>query len=258
MSESATLHARRLLVALDALRCDAGDWGAAMDLAALIGVELQGLFVQDADLLGLASLPIAFEVGRLSGQSRPLARASVESALIRRVERSASALARAGRMRNVTVTHTVARGKLVRQALQQGEQGDVVFLVGSSTRSEHRSARPRERLMLWLDEGPSSQRAIELAAALAARSGAELLIGFPAALEERAAELRARFGALFARAPHAVQLIAFPDAGIDAVLDAARRARITRIVLDAGSRLFSVEAIEKLFASFHGDLIVVR
>ena len=255
MSESETLHTRRLLVALDVLRSDAADWNAAMDLAAVIGVELQGLLVQDADLLGLASLPIAHEVGRLSGQSRPLARASVESALNRRIERTASALVRAGRMRNVTVTHTIARGKLVPQALQQGGQGDVVFLVGAGERGR---ARPRECLMLWYDAGPAAQRSIELAITLANRTGAELLIGFPSARIDGAVELNARFGALLARAPHPVQLIAFPDAAIDAVLDVARRSRIARIVFDAESPLVSIDALEQLFAAFHGDLIVVR
>src|SRR5262245_23611350 len=160
MTESGALGFRRLLVALDAMRSSAGDWDAAMELAAMIGIELQGLFVEDADLLGLASLPIAHEVGRLSGQSRPLARDSLESVLHRRVERTASALVRAGRMRNVAVTHTIARGKLVRQALDRGEHGDVLFLVGPGARMRTRS---RERAMLWYDGGPAAQLSIALA-----------------------------------------------------------------------------------------------
>jgi len=63
MSDIAPRSIRRLWVALDAVGCEAVDWGAALDLAALIGAELQGLFVEDEDLLELAALPIAHELG---------------------------------------------------------------------------------------------------------------------------------------------------------------------------------------------------
>ena len=102
------------------------------------------------------------------------------------------------------------------------------------------------------------RRSVELAITLANRTGAELLIGFPSARIDGAVELNARFGGLLPRAPHPVQLIAFADAAIDAVLNVARRSRIARIVLDAESPLFGIDAFEHLSAAFHGDLIVVR
>ena len=258
MTESDALKIGRLRVALDAMRCSSGDWDAAMDLAALIGVELQGLFVQDADLLGLAALPIAHEVGRLSGQPRPLARESLETVLKRRLERTASALERAGKLRNVPVTHATARGKLVRRALEQGERGDVVFLVGPGAHAERSRAQRQDRIMLWYDDGPSARQAIELALYLAHRTGAELVIGFPSVRFPSAKALREHLGALLASAPHHLRLMAFGEARIDTLLDVARGARIARIVLGAEGPTISVDALEHLFAGFHGELIVVR
>ena len=258
MTDSETLHIRRLLVALDAMRCGAGDWTAAMDLAELFGVELQGLFVQDVDLLGLALLPIAHEVGRVSGQARPLARESVESALKRRVERTASELERAGKMRNVAVTYTTARGKLVRQALERGEHGDVVFFAARNPSREGARTRTRGRVMLWYDAGPTAQQSSELALQLVRRTGAELLIGFPAERFPSEAELRVSLQRLLAWAPHRVQLNAFPDARVESILDVARNARIAHMVLGAEGPLTSVEALEYLCAGFSGELILVR
>lgn len=252
MSESAS-GIRRLLLALDAISCGTRDWEAAMDLAALIGAEIEGLFVEDTDLLGFAALPIAREVGRLSGQSRPLARASLESVLRRRVERSASELQHAGKRRNVAVTHTTAYGKLISQALQRGAPGDVLFFAASG----RASARRRGRVMLWFDAGPTAAQASEVALHLARRTGSELLVGFDAALFASEADVRARLAGLLERAPHSVQVNALAGARADSLAQAARDAHIARIVLGEGP-LVSVESLEHLWRAFHGDLVLVR
>ena len=258
MTEFEALNVRRLLVALDAMRSRSGDWDAALDLAAQFGIELQGLFVQDADLLGLAALPIANEVGRLSGESRPLARESIESLLRLRVERTASALVRACELRNVAVTHSTARGKLVRQALERGEQGDVVFLAAAGTMRTRERASARGRVMLWYDAGPGAGQSFELALHLARRTASALIVGYAVERFPDEGDLRARLGALRPSASGPVELNAFSEARIDSILETARSTHITRIVLGAETALARIEALEYLCSAFHGDLIVVR
>ena len=259
MTEFEALHVRRLLVALDAMRSRAGDWDAALDLAALFGVELQGLFVQDADLLGLAALPIAHEVGRLSGESRPLAREAIESVLKHRVERTVSELVRAAGLRNVAVTHMTARGKLVRQALERGEQGDVVFLAAAGTMRPRARTPARARVMLWYDAGPGAEQSIELALHLARRASSTLIVGYAAERFANEVELRAGLGALLERRGSVpVELNAFSEARADSILETARSAHVTRIVLGAETALAHVAALEYLASAFHGDLVLVR
>jgi hypothetical protein len=258
MTEFEALNVRRLLIALDAMRSSTLDWDAALDLAALFGVELQGLFVQDADLLGLAALPIAHEVGRLSGESRPLARDSVEWVLKHRVERTASELMRAAGLRNVAVTHTTARGKLVRQALERGEQGDVVFLAAAGAMRTRTRTPARGRVMLWYDAGSGAEQSIELALHLARRTASALIVGYAAERFPDAAELRARLNVLLRRATGPVELNAFSEARIESILETARSAHITRIVLGAETALAHVEVLEYLCSAFYGDLVLVR
>ena len=50
---------RRILVALDASHHSLAALDAAAELAASLEAELQGLFVEDANLLRLAGLPVA-------------------------------------------------------------------------------------------------------------------------------------------------------------------------------------------------------
>jgi hypothetical protein len=265
MTELEPLHIRRLLVALDAARTAAVDWDAAMDLAALIGAELQGLIVENADLLGLAALPVVNEVGRLSGQSRPLERGSVESILRRRIERTVAALEHAAKRRNVAVSHITARGRLVRQALEQGGPGDVLFLspaavsnLGARVEREHGRGRAPGPILLWYDAGPAAAQSCELALYLARRTGAGLVVSFPCELFATEAELRAQLGAALEKAPGPIRFNALAHARMDLLLETARAARIARIVLSAHGPLVSAESLEYLCGAFRGDLILVR
>jgi len=262
MSEFDTRNFRHFLVALDAGRNVSVDWDAALDLAVLIGAELQGLLVEDTDLLGLAALPIASEVGRLSGQSRRLERGSLESVLKRRVERIVSALERAGKQRNLRVSHRTERGKLVQQALAQGEHGDVLFLgmpgAGASSGGERIRRSARGPIMLWYDAGPAAAASCELALYLARHMHAGLIVSFPSALFPSDVDLREHLGAAFENAPGPVWFTALADSRADLLMAAAHAARTARMVLGAGGPLASAEALEYLCNTFSGDLLLVR
>jgi len=127
VTAAATPYARRLMLALDAGRCGAADLALAVELAAIIGAELEGLFVEDGELLDLALLPFAREVGGSSGRDRPLVRATMESLLRRRIERTVGELERVGQARHVPVSHTSARGRGVREALLKARSRDVLL-----------------------------------------------------------------------------------------------------------------------------------
>ncbi len=57
---------QRILLALDASPQSVAALDTATELAGRLGAELTGLFVEDTDLLRMAALPFAAEIGRLS------------------------------------------------------------------------------------------------------------------------------------------------------------------------------------------------
>ncbi len=71
---------RRILVALDASGASLAALDAAARLAATLEAELLGLFVEDEDLLRLAGLPCAREVGFTFTQARRMESADMERA----------------------------------------------------------------------------------------------------------------------------------------------------------------------------------
>ena len=78
MSEG--LRIRRILVALDASQRSLWALEAAVALAANLRAELEGLFVEDIDLLRAAALPFAHEVSAIRG-TRPLREELLEQRL---------------------------------------------------------------------------------------------------------------------------------------------------------------------------------
>ena len=261
MGASDSAAAKRLMLALDAGRCAAADISLAIDLAALIGAELQGLFVEDSDLLRLAALPFAREVGGRSGQHRPMERSAVESMLKRRVERVAGELERAGKQRNIAVSHRTARGKMVRQALEHGRHGDVVLLhpttrakAATATRATLAALGP---VMVWYD-APAAAASLEVAIPLARRSGAQVLVGFPSLLFGSDADARSALGAWLTQASVPVRMRRVADASAAALIDAARAARAVQLIVCGEGVLSDTAMLERLLGELSSDLILIR
>jgi hypothetical protein len=256
MAEYAGSVFRRLCVAMDAAGCEAVDWEATMDLAAVFGAELRGLFVEDEDLLGLAALPIAQELGGLSGRPRILQRARMESLLRRRISRSAEALARAGQSRKVTVSHETARGKLVQQALARGDRGDILLLHAGQAQ------RPRDRgpgsILLWPGPEPMHVRCAQLALSLARRSNTNVVLGVPAELPADRAALLATLGGTREHSPTAITVREIHDARPETILGMARSTRSVAIVLGLDDTLAVPNVLEYLLQNFRGSLFLVR
>ncbi|MCC6534717.1 MAG: hypothetical protein IT531_19395 [Burkholderiales bacterium] len=262
MSTTASPYVRRLTLALDAGQCSEADIALAIELAALIGTELRGLFVEDSDLLRLAQLPFAREFGGQSGQDRRIEPASVESLLRRRVQHLADELERAGKQRNVPVSHKTARGKVVREALEHGERGDVVVLGRPGT--VQRAARRRKTatapgpVMVWYEDGPASGASCDIAIDLARQLGSGLLIGFPSRRFGSEADVRAQLAAWLRHAPAPVSLYGLADVAPDTLIAAARAAGAAQLVMTAQGSLANAEALERILAALGAGLILVR
>jgi hypothetical protein len=115
---------RTVLVALDASRSSRAVAAAAAELAAALGAELAGLFVEDAAVARAAAFPESWEIGSFA--ARPVAGADLDSRLRAQAERArrlfeagAGRAAVAGRFR-------VVRGTVTREVAAAG--GETVLL----------------------------------------------------------------------------------------------------------------------------------
>jgi hypothetical protein len=171
----------------------------ATALAASVGADLEVVFVEDADLLRLADLPITREIDRISGISRELDGPRMLRALHCEARQLRQVLARIGRASSVRSTLKVVRGHYLTEALAASASVELTF-VHSARRplpGEHLPS-PRGRSMpagegpgrthwapgrkpLWtlFDGSPASHRALAVAARLADTLACQLVVVLP-------------------------------------------------------------------------------
>ena len=198
---------RRILVALDASPQSLAALEAAAELAAGLGAELAGLYVEDINLIRLAGLPMIVEVGSASARSRKLDEQRISRQLRNQATRAAQAIAQAAGRSQVQWSFSVARGSIESELLQAAQEADLFILgragwsgkrrLGSTARRllaegsgrtlvMERGERLLPTLMIVYDGSVVSQRALDTAIGL----GGYLAVGIVAEDEEQARKLQ--------------------------------------------------------------------
>ncbi len=176
-----------IVVAINAARRCGQTLELAAALATSVGADLEVVFVEDANLLRLADVPVTREVDRISGMTRELDSRRVLRALHCETRQLRRELSRIGRTTSVRSTVRVVRGHYLTEALAASASVDVTFVhaAGQPLPGEHSSSaserplaagaahgrvqRPAGRKPLWtlFDGSPASHRALEVAVKLA-------------------------------------------------------------------------------------------
>jgi nucleotide-binding universal stress UspA family protein len=130
---------RHILVALDASAHSLAAVEAAADLAAAMKAEMDGLFVEDINLIRLASLPCTREV-RHTASVASLDLEQMERALKAQAAEARQALVAAAKRAHVQWSFRVARGRVAHEVLAAAAAADLVTL-GKLGRSRSPQAR---------------------------------------------------------------------------------------------------------------------
>ena len=190
---------KRILVALDASAHSHAALEAAASMAARLDAELLGLFVQDLQLLQLAQLPFAREVGLTSAGRRPIDPRSMEVSLKAQAQKAKSAFEAAAQRHGLQCSFRVTRGHVVSELVAASADVDLLALgtsghmeiagrrLGSTVRGivtsascsvliEQRVKGAGAALLLLYEDSPSADRALARAGQLAAVRGGDLVI----------------------------------------------------------------------------------
>ena len=119
---------RRILLPIDVSRDSLSALQAAFDLAARVGGEVLGLFIEDPHLLIAGSFPFAREVGSASGISRRIGKADIEHRFRAVATKARDALTEAGRRLKVSFSFRVARGDVPTEILTAATDADILVL----------------------------------------------------------------------------------------------------------------------------------
>jgi len=265
----------RILVLLDGSRVGYVVLDVAAAIAARTGAELQGVFVEEQNLLRSAGYGFAREVGSVSGVSRPLDVTALEQRMQRLAEQSRRALAGAAGHYGGRYQLSIARGSVVEEVLALAEPEDLLVLgrarwstipagwLGSTARALlHRSPG---RLLLWSHQQPpnhgrvvvflnehegANQRAIAAAAEAAAYSRQPvtlLLSGEAGVAPDALATLKRNLGV-----PEPdVRVVPLPSSDPATVARVLRQEKASQLVLSRDCSLFREPGAENLLAALH-------
>jgi len=199
---------RRVLVALDASDTSLAGLQVAVDLAVRLQAELQGLFVEDINLLRLASLPFSSEVVYAAPGARRLDPAAMERALHAQAERLRQRLEASARQASVPWSFQVARGQVAAELLTRTHEADVLILgrgaggarLGSVARVVsvqasctvllHGGRRVERPVLAVYDGSPLAGQVLDLAVRLSRQDGHNLALLLTPGPGREAAALR--------------------------------------------------------------------
>jgi len=187
------LTIRRIVVALDASADSLAALEASAELAAALGAELVGVYVEDVNVLRLAGRTAATEIDLLSGRRRSLGRRDLERQLRVQATRARRTLERTAGRRAVQWTFRTVRGRPSKELL--AEAADLITLgvrghgpgrgpgstvmrllgtTGSPVLVTRRGATLGSSVFVLHDGDRSSDRAVETGARLALQRDAPL------------------------------------------------------------------------------------
>ncbi|MGE5240415.1 MAG: universal stress protein [Bacteroidota bacterium] len=268
---------RRILVALDASVSSLATLEAAVALASHLEAELIGLFVEDVNLLNLAALPFAREVGFPSARRRRLGSLEMERSLRAQASRAQAALIAAAERQSVRCSFRVVRGEVTAQVLEAATEVDLLALGmgrprawrASSTSRVIASSASRPVLLLTpgtpvgppiasvYDGSAESARALLLARRLAQTESATLTVLVVARDADDAQRLRQQAAGHLAGSGLAVDYVTLMDADAADVAQAARR-RATGTLVLAANLLLKSGTLEQLLTELDCAVILTR
>ena len=273
------LTIRRILVALDTSRHSLAALEAAAELAASMEAELQGLFVEDANLLRLAGLAVAREVQYPYTAPARLDPARMERALRAQATQARRALALASERRRIKWSFRVVRGDVTLEVLAAALEADLLILgkvsrplirrmrLGSTARAAaaeapccvlmlERDVRIRPPVVVTYDGTLTARRALTMAVRLAHKHGDSLTVLLLADGPDAAQRLPAEVSDLLRGQGLMVRYRPLMDAGV-ATLTHEVRAEGSGVLVLSGSVL-PQESLQTLLDEVDCPVLLVR
>lgn len=281
MTDPTDVVIRRIIFALDAATDSPDSLEAAAELAERLQAELVGLFVEDANLLRSAALPFVREINLASGQWQAFEPATVERDMRARAARARQLVEAVARRRRLAFSFQVARGEVGREVATVAGETDLIVLegltdiwrgrvqMGSGTRAVarqtartvmvlRRGALDARNFLVAYEDTPEADRALIIAARLAAANRATLAVLVIAAESPKAEELRERAAKALERLGIVGTIEILGEPSLIDLCGFARRIQHAVLVVGANGAFAKGAAADQLMDRISCPLVLVR
>jgi nucleotide-binding universal stress UspA family protein len=272
---------RRIVVAADSSAQGQAALEAAADLGARLHAEVEGVFVEDIDLVNLAALPLGREVHLISGAARALDTDTLETQLRAEASQARRALKLLTDRARVTSSFRVVRGRVDAEIMTAAGGGDLLVIgiysraVGprsrpgsmalAAARAGPRSvlllragARVTGRVLVAFDGSEGAEKALDAGARLTGNTVDGLSVLLTADTPSRADELQARVRAALLLWGISPKFLRTPRLDLDDMCRLSHEAGAEILVLDAGHPVLADDAHGRLLEQISCPVLLVR
>lgn len=184
---------RRVIVVFEPSPANEAVLTAAAALAARLSTELAGLFIEDVNLVRMAALPFAQELGRVSALPRTIQAQDIEREFRWQAQRAQRALEATAAALRLGWSFEAVRGAGLRPVFELARELDLV-VVAPGRQAKDRPAQGRPVSILF-DDSDAGWRAMRAGQLLTEADGAGLIVLVPAADREAFQAARSKIAA---------------------------------------------------------------
>ncbi len=241
----------------------------AVRLAAISGAHLEGVFVEDINLLRLADLPFLRELRPSS-----LAEEAIDAQRLQRELRSLARQARhmleqiAGEM-GVPWSFQVWRGPAVAESLTEAFAADILSLAQvdsriarhtrlTSVRRSHRQRQDIRHIHVLYSGSKSGERALATACALAGEIGADITVLLAADRKSSRKKLRHKASTILASQGRSARLMQLPEKGLGPLVEVMLQGNSHILIAETGNRLLQQAGLNRCLEILDCPILLVR
>lgn len=271
---------RRIVVAIDGSPTSLAALEATAELASAWGAEVVGLFIEDTNLLRMASLPFAREVGSHSGAHRAINPDQFEREFRSQADRARNTLWYVAERFRLTASFHVSRGPVKTELLKALGDADMLSMgkggqsvsaslgLGKNARSIAAGtggivllfshvARVTGPPAIVYDGSANGEKALDAAAELAGTLGTSLMVLCPVEGEPDRAELEESAKRELAGRQMKLEFRQILTRNVPDLARYVRSSGANVAVLPTSSPVLPTDAIELLVSRFFGPVMLV-
>ena len=247
---------RRIAVTLDACQVSSSTLEEAVLLAARMGAQLEGIFVEDIDLIQLAELPFLREVRSVSRSEIAINLTRMEQELRVLARRAERLLGEHAARQNVSWSFRIWRGSIDTELLTADTDADVFALIRMGTTL----ARPAttKAVSVVFTGTDASMRALETAMSLTTDPYKELTILLPAENEAEAMRLQELATRQLDEQAANADFIPLKDGSLNDVLEVLADSNSAVLIVERDNKLLQAPSLRRSLNNLNCPLLIVR
>lgn len=170
----------QILVIFDTHHCSHVSLQSIINLASSLKAAIRGLYVEDANVLNAANLPFSREVTLQTAKVRETSASSMERELRAYADRVRDLLQQHATTARVTSSFSIIRGPRLATIIKESREARLVVFPAVSSKWSSAGTQNGYRLCnavaLYYDGTESADAALSIAASIADRDGADLVV----------------------------------------------------------------------------------